>query len=86
MRAVRANTREWLIAIAFFTGALLLRMPLRCQYAYYWDSAQYALAIQHYDMRIGLPHRPGYFLYVMAGRLVNLFAGDPHASLVWLST
>ncbi len=29
--------------------------------------------------------RPAYFLYVMAGRVLNLFVGDPHTSLVWLS-
>jgi 4-amino-4-deoxy-L-arabinose transferase-like glycosyltransferase len=31
------------------------------------------------------PHAPGYFLYVMLGRLVNGFVGDPQASLVWIS-
>src|SRR5262249_36113051 len=55
------------------------------RYAYHWDSAQFSLAMGHYDMRVGLPHAPGHFLYVLLGRLVNQIVGDPHASLVWIS-
>ena len=65
--------------------ALALRVPFRSEMAYHWDSAQLAMAVAHFDPRVGLPHAPGFFLYVMAGRLVNLVVGDPHASLVWLS-
>jgi len=83
MRAVKR--REWLIASALFVVAFAVRVPFRSQFAYHWDGAQLALAVQHYDLRIGLPHRPGYFLYVMAGRLVKVFVGDSHASLVWVS-
>jgi hypothetical protein len=82
---MRTVKREWLVAAMVFVVALAIRVPFRSRYAYHWDCAQYALAIEHYDLRVGLPHRPGYFLYVMAGRLVNVFVGDPHASLVWLS-
>ena len=63
----------------------LLRIPFRSQYAYIWDSAEFSLAIGQYNVTLSQPHAPGYFLYVMLGRLVNLFIGDPHASLVWLS-
>ena len=71
--------------IALFAIALVLRVPFRSQLAYHWDSAQFALAINQYDIRVSQPHAPGYFLYVMLGRLVNSFVGDPHASLVWIS-
>ena len=56
--------------------SLLLRVPFRSHYAYHWDSAQFALAIGHYDIRQGLPHQPGFFLYVMLGRCVNWVVGD----------
>jgi hypothetical protein len=52
---------------------------------YHWDSAEFALAVTRYDVRLSEPHAPGYFLYVMLGRLVNFVVGDPHASLVWIS-
>ena len=79
------NQRDRLTALALFAVALALRVPFRSQYAYHWDGAQFALAIQHFDLRLGQPHAPGYYLYVLLGRLVNVFVGDPHASLVWIS-
>jgi hypothetical protein len=68
-----------------FAASLAIRIPFRSHFAYHWDSAQFSLAIEHYDVSLGLPHLPGYFLYVMFGRIVNLLVGDPHASLVWMS-
>lgn len=68
-----------------FAASLALRVPFRSHYAYHWDSAQFALAIREYNVAQSQPQAPGYFLYVMLGRLVNVFVGDPHASLVWMS-
>jgi hypothetical protein len=76
---------DWLSAALFFAISFGLRVPFRSQYAYHWDSAQFALAMHQYNIGLSLPHRPGYFLYVMMGRAVNLVVGDPHASLVWMS-
>src|SRR5262245_42992874 len=79
------SLRDSVLAGAFVVGAFILMVLFRTHFAYHWDGAQFALAIDHYDIRIGQPHPPGSFLYVMLGRLMNLFVGDPHASLVWLS-
>lgn len=73
------------VAVVLFAAAWVLRVPFRSELAYHWDSAQFALAIGEYNIRISQPHVPGYYLYVMLGRLVNLLVGEPHASLVWLS-
>ena len=81
----RFSRRDWFWAIAAFSIALALRIPLRSHFAYFWDSAQFALAIEHYDLAASLPHPPGYFLYVMLGRALNLFIQEPHTTLVWLS-
>lgn len=77
--------RDYWTALAFFLLALAMRIPFRSHFAYHWDSAQLALAIRQFDIRLSQPHAPGYFLYVMLGRLVDRFVGDPHASLVWIS-
>jgi hypothetical protein len=77
--------RDGNIAIVLFLVALATRVPFHSQFAYHWDSAQFALAIRHFDIRLSQPHAPGYFLYVMLGRLVSHLIGDPHASLVWIS-
>jgi hypothetical protein len=73
------------VAVMLLAVAVALRIPFRSQMAYYWDSAQFALAVGEYNLRSGQPHVPGFYLYVMLGRLVNLFVGEPHAALVWLS-
>lgn len=85
MRVDAFTRSDWAWAAGFFLFSLTLRVPFRSQYAYHWDSVQFALAIDHYDLRLSLPHRPGYFLYVMLGRLVNVVVGEPHTSLVWMS-
>jgi hypothetical protein len=77
--------RDWMTEVMFFLAGLALYVPFRAEYAYHWDSAEFAMAIREYNVSLGQPHAPGYFLYVMAGRLMNLLVGDPHASLVWLS-
>jgi hypothetical protein len=79
------DRQGWWIAVAIFVVSLALRIPFRSEYAYMWDGAQFALAMERFDMRLGLPHAPGFYLYLMVGRVVNLVVGDPHASLVWMS-
>jgi hypothetical protein len=73
------------IAAAFFVASLALRIPFRSQLAYHWDSAQLALAVVKYDIRINQPHPPGFYLYIVLGRVLNFLVRDPHAALVWLS-
>jgi hypothetical protein len=79
------NRRDWLAAAILFVVSLAIRVPFRSHFAYHWDSAQFALAIEHYDVSLSLPHEPGFFLFVMLGRVVNLLVGEPHASLVWIN-
>lgn len=81
----RIEGRDWIAALALGAVGLALRIPFRSQFAYYWDSAQFALAVGEYNIRISQPHAPGFYLYVMLGRAVNLLVGEPHAALVWLS-
>ena len=40
-----------------------------------WDSAQYALAVSHFDIAHGQPQPPGYWLYVETGRALHLVTG-----------
>jgi len=76
---------DWLAVAVLFAVSLGIRVPFRSHFAYHWDSAQFALAIEHFNVSLSLPHRPGYFLFVMLGRMVNLFVGDPLTSLLWLN-
>src|SRR5436309_2701415 len=74
----------------FFAAALSLltivsRLPYRARLLYNWDAVQFALALHEYDLLKHQPHPPGYILYVVLGRLVNVWLHDPTASYVVLA-
>jgi Protein of unknown function (DUF2723) len=77
--------RDWALAALFFLTAIAVYAPFRSRMVYLWDSGEFTVAIRDYNAALCQPHPPGCFLYVMMGRLVNQFVGDPHASLVWMS-
>jgi len=68
-----------------FLAGVALYSPFRARLAYHWDSAEFTLAVTNYNVALSQPHPPGYFLYVMAGRVAYWLVGDAHAALVWLS-
>ncbi len=76
---------DFLIAAGLFLLGILTRVPFRSHFLYHWDSVNFALGLEHLDIYQHQPHPPGYFLYVMTGRLVRLLVGDANASLVWMS-
>jgi 4-amino-4-deoxy-L-arabinose transferase-like glycosyltransferase len=78
--------RDTLLAVGLFLLGILTRIPFHSQVLYHWDSVNFALGMEHFDVHAHQPHPPGYMLYVMLGRLVNLLIGDANASLVWIST
>jgi 4-amino-4-deoxy-L-arabinose transferase-like glycosyltransferase len=49
------------------------------------DSVNFALALDQYSVPVHQPHPPGYFLYVMLGRLLRPFAEDANSALVSIS-
>ena len=49
------------------------------------DSVQYAFSLSHFSMANHTPPPPGYFLYVMSGKLLNIFFNDSQFSLVLIS-
>lgn len=73
---------DTLILLCLF---LATRIPLRSHYLYDLDSVNFALALRRFDPAAHQPHPPGYFLYVMAGRLFNWFTGDANSAFVSIS-
>ena len=69
--------------LAAFT--FITRVPLRSTQLFAWDSANFALALQHYNVAWHQPQPPGYILYVAAARLVHVVVADANAAYVWLS-
>ena len=74
------------IATLLCVVGIVTRIPFRAQILHHWDSVNFALALEHFDVRLHQPHPPGTFvIYILLGRLLNSFLHDPNASLVWLS-
>jgi len=61
------------------------RLPFTSRMLYAWDSANFALALERYNVAFHQPHPPGYPLYVGVAWLVNQWTGDPNASYVAVS-
>src|SRR5438552_10961163 len=50
-----------------------------------WDGVQFQLALSHFDLSAHQPHPPGYILYVLLGRALNLLVSDAGLALSLLS-
>lgn len=75
----------WIIPLVLFIITLLTRIPFTSKLLYNLDSVHFALALEKYDVYLHQPHPPGYFLYVMVGRAINLFVHDAHTSYLTIS-
>jgi len=79
------STILWIALLLCLLG-IVTRIPFRSQILHHWDSVNFALALEHYDVRLHQPHPPGTFvIYIFLGRLVNDLLHDPNKALVWLS-
>lgn len=79
--AFRDNMAPWLL----IGLALLSRLPFQSSYLYHWDSINFAVALERFDIAQGQPHAPGYLLYVVLGHLAAWLMGSPQAGYVFLA-
>src|SRR5438552_15620356 len=75
------------VALVLTLGLLtsLSRIPFRSQYLFSWDSANFALALDQYNVAFHQPQPPGYPLYVATAWLARLLVRDANTSYVALS-
>ncbi|GEM_PF-375390 len=76
---------DYLLAIALFCLGVLSRWPFMGKILYHWDSVNFAFSLQEFDVAKGQPHVPGYPLYVLLARGVNLIFQDAQLTLVTIS-
>ena len=81
--------RHWpeiglILALGAFTW--LSRLPFHPQWLDSFDAVNYALAVDHFDVRIDQPQPPGYYLYILGVRAVNVFTHDPAQALFHFSS
>jgi hypothetical protein len=75
------------LLLSLFFGLLvaITRIPFISKYLYEWDSVNFALALENYNIAIHQPQPPGYILFVALGRVVNTAFHDANLSLIFLS-
>ena len=71
------------IALVLLTAAT--RYLTRSRVLYDIDSVNFAMGLNYWDPGRHQPHPPGYFLYVMLGRLARVAMGDANDALVMVS-
>ena len=77
----RLSSGTYWTALTLAALTVITRWPLRTQFLYNWDAANFALGVRHYDVTLHQPHPPGYPYFVALGNLFTLFSGDPNAGL-----
>ena len=75
------QARLWVL----LAGVFVSRLPFRARIPYGLDSIQFVLAVDHFDVRLHQPHPPGYFLFVLMGKISNFLFHDPNLSYVALN-
>ncbi len=66
-------------------AVLLTRIPFRSKLLYDLDSVNFATGMERFDVTVFQPHAPGYYLYVLLGRLFSLALPDANDALVAIS-
>jgi hypothetical protein len=66
---------------------LLLRLlgGLFPEYVFHWDEVQLTLGLERFDPRSHQPHPPGYYLFVILGRVLRPFVVTPEDALRWVA-
>ena len=78
------NGKDFLPWVFFFL-AIATRIPFTSRLLLHMDSGQFALALEKFDITVHQPHPPGYFLYIMMGRVLHLFIIDSNDVFVSIS-
>ena len=81
------DPKRFNIAILVILSILMLvtRLPFTSKYLFEWDSVDFALGFENYDIIHHQPQPPGYILYVGLGKIVNWIFHDANTTMVFLS-
>jgi len=85
--AARSSSRAlqhpgWVTPLALAVIGLLTRLPLQSRLLYHWDSANFAFALERFDIAEGQPHAPGYLLYVALGHAAAWLTGSAQSGYI----
>jgi len=78
----RFTGRDWAIAAALVILTVLTRLPFIPPLIAHSDGAEYAFALERFDMARGYPHAPGYPYFILCAKPIYALTGDANSSLV----
>ncbi|MBI4008048.1 MAG: DUF2723 domain-containing protein, partial [Planctomycetes bacterium] len=76
---------KWSIPLILFFITIVSRLPFTSKMLYDLDSVQFALGTSEYNVAVHQPHPPGYIIYVMLGKLLNIITHDANVSFIIIS-
>lgn len=79
------NSRTAILFLFFFCVGFFSRYLFSLEYLNSLDSIAYALGSLHYSIENNTPTPPGYFLYIMTAKFLNMFFSTPDDSLIFIS-
>lgn len=82
MSAAGLASPAWRLALALALATALSRWPFRTLWLFHWDSANFALALEHFDVTRHQPHPPGYLWYVLSAALLTRLVAEANTALV----
>ncbi|BDZ67764.1 glycosyltransferase family 39 protein [Methanobacterium ferruginis] len=80
------NWKSDIFIMLFLTILMVItRLPFTSKFLYEWDSVNFALAFEKYDILLHQPQPPGYILFVGLGKLLNQLFHDANLTMVFIS-
>lgn len=64
---------------------VITRVPFVSKFLYEWDSVNYALGFENFNILNHQPHPPGYIFYVGLGKVLNTLFNDPNSTMIFIS-
>ncbi|MCI0615342.1 DUF2723 domain-containing protein [bacterium] len=61
------------------------RLHYKFPFLYSWDSVQFALSIEHFDLIKHQPHPPGYIFYSLGLKFLDSFIKDPNLTMIYVN-
>jgi len=75
----------WSIVVFLGLITIISRLLFPSHILYHWDSVNFALSIEDFNLQLEQPHPPGYIFYVYFISTVNLIFNDPQITMVVIS-
>jgi 4-amino-4-deoxy-L-arabinose transferase-like glycosyltransferase len=76
------NKKTFINLSLLFILTAVTRYIFRANFLYEWDSVQYALSIDKFDILWHQPHPPGYILYVAVIKFAHLFIPNANFAII----